>query len=75
MTGSIIDHNAGRQSVDLKHVLAAFDRDDREALRVAAGVYPRSAVHLPHSDLVASGRMSGVGGFVPSDWDGSVVKL
>lgn len=59
-----------------RHVIdKAFDDDDRESLEKAKQDHPNSVIRMPNADLIANGRIKGLGGSVPAEWDGSVIQM
>lgn len=69
----IIDYHKGRKAFDCNYTLAVFDADDKVRLDAAVAANPKAIVRLRDADLVAAG-MRGYGGFVPSGWNGLVIK-
>ncbi len=55
--------------------LLLFDLIDQAMLEQAKKAYPHSIIRMPNADLVARGVVSGIGGSVPAEWDGSIVSF
>ncbi len=54
--------------------LLLFDLIDQAMLEQAKIEHPHSIIRMPNADLIACGVVSGIGGSVPAEWDGSIVQ-
>ena len=71
----IVDYHKTRSVLDFVFIDKVFEADERELLRKTQDKYPNAIIHMPNVDLIASGRIKGIGGSVPANWDGTTVNL
>ena len=71
----IVDYHKTRSVLDFVFIDKIFESDERELLRKTQEKHHNAIIHMPNSDLIASGRIKGIGGSVPAQWDGSTVNL
>ena len=57
---------------DFKAWLELFVAYDKLYLEKAQAERPFSIIRNPCADLIATGHISGIGGSVPPDWDGTI---
>jgi hypothetical protein len=67
-------HNT-RSILDCKFIVSIFDKQDREILKMLQTKYPNHIIHMPNSDLIAEGYISGIGGSVPLNWTGLIYSI
>ena len=68
----IVEYHKTRTVLDINFILAVFDRQDRETLKMAEQEHPGSIIRSPHVDVIMGGGMKGLGGSVPANWNGSI---
>lgn len=71
----ITEYHQSRSVLDTNFIRVIFERDERSKLEAVQQRHPNSIIFMPNSDLVAMGVISGIGGSVPSDWNGEVIRL
>ena len=64
-----------RESLDFIFINKVFIDDDRKILQESQKQYPNSIIKMRHHDLISSGYLSGYGGSIPWEWDGTTVQL
>lgn len=60
----IAEYHKTRSSIDYTFIASVFERDERELLAQTIQRYPGCNIRMPNADLIASGRISGIGGVV-----------
>jgi len=69
------DYHKNRTVLDTVFINHVFDTQDRDHLKHLQKLLPRSIIRMRNSDLIAKGTITGYGGSVPAEWDGSIVDL
>ena len=71
----IMEYHKTRSILDFVFIDKVFEADERELLRKTQAKHPHAIILMPNADLIASGRIKGIGGSVPAEWDGTVIRL
>jgi hypothetical protein len=71
----ISEYHKTRSSIDFNFIENVFVNDDRKALHEAQEKHPNSIIKMRNHDLISSGYLSGYGGSIPADWDGTIIQL
>lgn len=67
MAVSLSDYPAIVDSIDYATMVRFLDASDKERLDEAAALHPGRVIRFQHSDLIASGAVTGWGGCVPNE--------
>jgi hypothetical protein len=61
--------------LDSNVIDSRFEKDERALLEKYVNLYPNHIIRMPNFDLISKGFLTGIGGYIPSEWNGLIYQI